>query len=332
MIDAAAVDQERQQKMKKSLPAKPARISELHTETYADHLQAGPHVLPGQGASVKAKVKGQKETAVKSQIENELMDAVKKLREEVAELRKNVQQSPQPPNQFQPRIREACKGCQERGKKEQCNHCFKCGLSGHLSRGCIGQRDIKGKNDTVDISGQSIGCTSPSTGEKLNESRDMQAILRESIQQLEERLLTAGQGPGDQRAGSVYASHISPRHQSQLLRLTGKKCTVNCTLNGVQTTALWDTGSQVCLISEAWRKKYISKVEVRNTEELIGPGPLVGKAVNQTDIPFQGWVEVEFQLEPSQAHSSCFRCPCWSLMRKVQPRSRSLATMLLNNC
>lgn len=40
IIDAAAVDQERQQKMKKSLPAKPARISELHTETYADHLQA----------------------------------------------------------------------------------------------------------------------------------------------------------------------------------------------------------------------------------------------------------------------------------------------------
>lgn len=81
MIDAAAVDQERQQKMKKSLPAKPARISELHTETYADHLQAGPHVFPGQGTSVKAKVVGQKETAVKSQIKNELMDAVKKLRE-----------------------------------------------------------------------------------------------------------------------------------------------------------------------------------------------------------------------------------------------------------
>lgn len=52
------------------------------------------HVLPGQSASVTTKVKDQKETALKSQMENELMDAVKELREEVAELRKNVQQAP----------------------------------------------------------------------------------------------------------------------------------------------------------------------------------------------------------------------------------------------
>lgn len=82
----------------------------------------------------------------------------------------------------------------------------------------------------MDISGQGIGCTSPATGEQLNESRDTQAIPRESIQQLEERLLTAGQGPSEQRAGSVYASHISPRHQSQLLRLIGEKCMVNCSV------------------------------------------------------------------------------------------------------
>ena len=85
---------------------------------------------------------------------------------------------------------------------------------------------------------------------------------------------------------------------------------VNCYSNGVKTQALWDTGSQVCLISEAWRKKYIPKVRVRDIEELLGPGALVGKAINQTDIPFQGWVEVKFQLEPAQA-TQCFRCQCW---------------------
>lgn len=84
---------------------------------------------------------------------------------------------------------------------------------------------------------------------------------------------------------------------------------VNCSLNGVKTQALWPTGSQICLISEAWRKKYIPKVEVRNTEELLGPGALVGRAVNQTDIPFQGWVEVDFQLEPSQAPQFMLQVP-----------------------
>lgn len=48
---------------------------------------------------------------------------------------------------------------------------------------------------------------------------------------------------------------------------------------GIRTQALRDIGSQVCLISKAWRKKYIPKVEVHDTEELLGPGALVGKAV-----------------------------------------------------
>ncbi|XP_063076055.1 uncharacterized protein LOC134466088 [Engraulis encrasicolus] len=84
---------------------------------------------------------------------------------------------------------------------------------------------------------------------------------------------------------------------------------VSCYFNGVKTEALWDTGSQVCLINEAWWKKNIPKVRVRDTVELLGPGALVGKAVNQTDIPFRGWVEVEFQLEPAQAPHFMLQVP-----------------------
>ncbi|KAK0144802.1 hypothetical protein N1851_016626 [Merluccius polli] len=301
MNDAAAVDLETQQKLKRSNPVKPARVNELQTETSIDQMQADRNQAPGQSTPVKANVKGQKVTAVKNQIESELMDAIKQLRDEVAELKKTVHQSPRPPRQFQPRTRRACRGCQERGDEEQCDHCFKCGLTGHLSRGCRAQGNPKGKSSTVDVSGQSIRGTPPTVQEQLSGSQDTQAILRESIHQLEERLLAEGGGPGGRVAGSVYVSHISPRHHSQLLRLIGKKCMVNCYLDGVKTQALWDTGSQVCLISEVWRKKYIPKVRVRNTEELLGPGALVGKAVNQTDIPFQGWVEVKFQLQPTQA-------------------------------
>lgn len=309
MNDAAAVDMERQQKLKKSLPVKPARVNELQTETSIDQLPADTNQLPGQSTLAKGNVKSQKLTAVKSQMETELMDAVKQLREEVAELRKNVQQSPRPPNQFQSRTRRACRGCQERGDEEQCDHCFKCGLTGHLSRGCRAQRNSKGKSGTVDVAGQGIGCTSPANQEQLSKSRDTHARLEESIHQLEERLLAEGVGPGESLAGSVYVSHISPRHHSQLLRLIGKKCVVTCYLEDVKTQALWDTGSQVCLISEAWRKKYIPKTRLRGTEELLGPGALVGKAVNQTDIPFQGWVEVKFQLEPSQAPQFTLQVP-----------------------
>ncbi|KAL6468437.1 hypothetical protein MHYP_G00241140 [Metynnis hypsauchen] len=76
---------------------------------------------------------------------------------------------------------------------------------------------------------------------------------------------------------------------------------VKCHLNGVATQALWDTGSQVCLISESWRRENIPQATVYKTEEILGQGTLVGKAVNQTDIPFTGWVEVKFQLDPRNA-------------------------------
>lgn len=94
MNDAAGVDLERQQKLKRSIPVKPGRINERQTEISIDQSQTDTNQLPGLSASAKANVKSQKITAVKSQMETELMDAVKQLREEVAELRKNVQQLP----------------------------------------------------------------------------------------------------------------------------------------------------------------------------------------------------------------------------------------------
>jgi len=108
----------------------------------------------------------------------------------------------------------------------------------------------------------------------------------------------------DRLEGSIYAAHLSPKRRAQLLSLIGKKCTVNCFLDGVPTQALWDTGSQVCLINDKWRKEHLPHTKVRDTEEILGPGTLTGKAVNQTDIPFKGWIEVKFQLEPSGISST----------------------------
>uniref|UniRef100_A0A8C6Q036 Gypsy retrotransposon integrase-like protein 1 n=2 Tax=Nothobranchius furzeri TaxID=105023 RepID=A0A8C6Q036_NOTFU len=90
--------------------------------------------------------------------------------------------------------------------------------------------------------------------------------------------------------------------RNQLLNLIGKKCTITCLLDGVETKALWDTGSQVCLMSEKWRKKNIPHVAIKSLAEIIGPRILDGRAVNKTPIPFNGWVEVKFKL-PSASHT-----------------------------
>lgn len=71
---------------------------------------------------------------------------------------------------------------------------------------------------------------------------------------------------------------------------------VSCYLEGMATQVLWDTGSQVYLLNENWRTEHIPHIKVQCLEEILGPDTLVGKAVNQTTIPFIGWVEVRFQL------------------------------------
>lgn len=67
-------------------------------------------------------------------------------------------------------------------------------------------------------------------------------------------------------------------------------------MNGVPTQALWDTGSQVCLMNEKWRKEHLPHTTPRSLEEILGPGILTSQAVNRTVIPFDTWVEVTFKL------------------------------------
>lgn len=67
----------------------------------------------------------------------------------------------------------------------------------------------------------------------------------------------------------------------------------------VAVEALWDTGAQASLINEKWRKTHLPQHAVRPIEELLGPGTLIGLAANQTEIPFLGWIEVEFKLAES---------------------------------
>lgn len=74
-----------------------------------------------------------------------------------------------------------------------------------------------------------------------------------------------------------------------------------CLLDGVKTKALWDTGSQVCLVSEKWRQQNTPHTTVRSLSEIIGPDILAGRAVNQTPIPFFGWVKIKFRLPTNEA-------------------------------
>ena len=91
-------------------------------------------------------------------------------------------------------------------------------------------------------------------------------------------------------------NYLPPRRKERLIKLITKRHTVHCTLDTVPVVALWDSGAQATIINEEWRKLHLPHSTVRPLSELLGSDILLGVAANQTEIPFMGWVEVEFRL------------------------------------
>ena len=47
----------------------------------------------------------------------------------------------------------------------------------------------------------------------------------------------------DRERSQTFVSNLSLQGNAQVIRLVGRKCTVKCLFNGVETEALWDTGA-----------------------------------------------------------------------------------------
>ena len=61
--------------------------------------------------------------------------------------------------------------------------------------------------------------------------------------------------------------------------------------------AIWDTGSQVSILSEAFLIENFKETEIRDISDLISAN-LNLTAANGSAIPNQGWVELEFRVAP----------------------------------
>ena len=72
---------------------------------------------------------------------------------------------------------------------------------------------------------------------------------------------------------------------------------VKCLIQGKELETLWDTGSQVCVVSRKWQQTYLPLEVLRNVKELLGAGEELNlEAMNGADIPLDGWIEVRFKL------------------------------------
>ncbi|KAJ8027641.1 hypothetical protein HOLleu_32842 [Holothuria leucospilota] len=100
----------------------------------------------------------------------------------------------------------------------------------------------------------------------------------------------------DRVSGYATCGMISSNKRKKMTKLVGNRCLIYCTLNDVHTTALWDTGAQVSLVSEEWVKQHLPQTVVRPMEDLLDSEGLRLNTATGTPIGFQGWIEVKFQI------------------------------------
>ncbi len=82
----------------------------------------------------------------------------------------------------------------------------------------------------------------------------------------------------------------------------GRQCTVDCLLNNVPATVLWDTGAQVSILNTDWVDKNLPHTLLRPISQLLDCNEdLDLRAANGTQIPFDGWMEVELKLTSPKA-------------------------------
>jgi hypothetical protein len=95
----------------------------------------------------------------------------------------------------------------------------------------------------------------------------------------------------------MFVSHLTPKQRDTVVKLVGKKCQVKCQLNSKETEILWDTGAQVSILPERILKDMFPDIPVKDIHELLGAGSdLKLEAANGTQIPYNGWVGVNFKL------------------------------------
>ncbi|XP_015249862.1 PREDICTED: uncharacterized protein LOC107097282 [Cyprinodon variegatus] len=86
------------------------------------------------------------------------------------------------------------------------------------------------------------------------------------------------------------------KKQEKTAKLIGRRNLVQCNIGGVPVTALWDTGSQVSIVDLNWKREHLADAHFRSVSELLEEGMLDLSAANGTEIPYEGWVGVEFSL------------------------------------
>ena len=117
------------------------------------------------------------------------------------------------------------------------------------------------------------------------------------------------QRPQEHTSVNQLVCQVTSR-RARVRNLVGKKCVVQCAINGVPATVLWDTGAQVSIFSLAWVNHNLKDTAVQPIASLLDcPGGLDLRAANGTTIPFSGWIDANLVLQPEKPQATSIQFP-----------------------
>ena len=100
-------------------------------------------------------------------------------------------------------------------------------------------------------------------------------------------------------------SNLTPEEEIKLVKLVGQKCLVDCYLDGMKCKVLWDTGTEVALISQMWLNENFPGKEIKNVSELLGQ-ELFLKVANNSKLEYLGYTEIVLRISD---HSELLMVP-----------------------
>ena len=83
--------------------------------------------------------------------------------------------------------------------------------------------------------------------------------------------------------------------QRRLVKLIGSKPIFKCVMNEVDSSALWDSGSQISVVDEEWVSNNAPNAELRPVSDFV-EGELHCKTANNTEMPMLGIVMIDVTI------------------------------------
>ena len=83
----------------------------------------------------------------------------------------------------------------------------------------------------------------------------------------------------------------------EIVRLVGDRPLVQVCLGGVSVKGLWDTGSQISMISKMFLNDFLPNVKLHTVQEFLGGKKLSISAANNSQVPIEGIVLIDFVLD-----------------------------------